>query len=81
MELYKLIVDTFVKTVEYRMLSDRPLGSLLSGGLDSSLVAAVVADLLKKQGKKLKTFSIGMNGSPDIEFAKEVADHIGSDHY
>lgn len=41
-------------------MSDRPIGCLLSGGLDSSLVAAIAAHILKKQGKRLKTYSIGM---------------------
>ena len=59
-------------------MSERPIGCLLSGGLDSSLVAGIAA---KKIGKNLHTFSIGMAGSPDIKYAKEVADYIGSTHY
>lgn len=61
-------------------MSDRPIGCLLSGGLDSSLVASVAASLLKKKGKTLKTFSIGMKEGTDIVFAREVAKHIDSDH-
>ncbi len=66
--------------METRLQSDRPIGCLLSGGLDSSLVASVTANILKKQGKTLKTFSIGMKEGTDIIFAREVAAHIGSDH-
>jgi len=51
-------------------MSDRPLGCLLSGGLDSSLVAAIAAHLLKKQGKRLKTYSIGMEEGIDNKFAR-----------
>ncbi|HAL19465.1 MAG TPA: asparagine synthetase B, partial [Ruminococcaceae bacterium] len=51
---------------------------LLSGGLDSSLVCAVSAKLLKKP---IKTFAIGMSTDAiDLKYAKEVADYIGSDH-
>ena len=62
------------------MESDRPLGCLLSGGLDSSLVSAIAARELKKLGLKLRTFSIGMTGGTDEKFAKMVAKHINSDH-
>ena len=80
MELYQLIVNTFKEAVRSRLLSDRPIGCLLSGGLDSSLVASVASHLLKEQGKALKTFSIGMKEGTDIVYAREVAEHIGSDH-
>lgn len=74
------ICQVLTRCVEKRLSSDRPLGCLLSGGLDSSLVAAIAARELHKEGKKLRTFSIGMDGSPDLEFARKVASHIGSDH-
>lgn len=60
--------------------TSRPLGCLLSGGLDSSLVAAIASEYLKCFGKKLNTFSIGMKGSTDLKYAKIVADFIGSNH-
>ena len=63
--------------VKKRLMADRPIAALLSGGLDSSLVAALVA---KHLPYKLKTFSIGFEGSPDLNYARLVADHIGSDH-
>ena len=78
--LNKKIVDTLIDCVKIRLESDRPIGCLLSGGLDSSLIAAIAAKELAKKGQKLRTFSIGMNGGTDIEYAKIVADHIGSDH-
>ena len=78
-EMNNAIVDIFVKAVQKRLLSDRPIGCLLSGGLDSSLVAAILQREMK--GKKLNTYSIGFKGSPDLEAAKKVADHIGSNHH
>tara|TARA_B110000211_G_C14076927_1_gene552530 strand:- start:874 stop:2475 length:1602 start_codon:yes stop_codon:yes gene_type:complete len=62
-----------------RTLSDRPVGCLLSGGLDSSLITALVAEHYPKGS--LKTFSIGLEGSADLKYAKIVADFIGTDHH
>jgi asparagine synthase (glutamine-hydrolysing) len=62
--------------------TERPIGALLSGGIDSSLIAALVQQILKEEGRPpLKTFSIGFQGSEDIRHARMVAEHIGSDHY
>jgi len=66
--------------VSKRMLTERPVACLLSGGLDSSLIAALCQKQLKAVGKRLKTYSIGMTGSSDLAFARKVADWIGSDH-
>lgn len=73
----------FTDAVEKRLMGGRRVGSLLSGGLDSSLVAAITAAGLKKQGCKLplQTFSIGLDESPDVLAARKVAEHIGSEHY
>jgi asparagine synthase (glutamine-hydrolysing) len=67
--------------VKKRMMMERPVAALLSGGLDSSLIAALVQKELVEAGKPaLKTFSIGFEGSEDLKFARIVADHIKSDH-
>tara|TARA_B110001450_G_scaffold243133_1_gene254135 strand:+ start:2050 stop:3774 length:1725 start_codon:yes stop_codon:yes gene_type:complete len=58
--------------------SDRPVACLLSGGLDSSLIAALVS---KYYDKQLETYSIGMKGSLDLKNARLVADHIKSKHH
>ncbi|XP_030849163.1 asparagine synthetase [glutamine-hydrolyzing] isoform X1 [Strongylocentrotus purpuratus] len=73
----------FVDAVRKRLMSTRRIGCLLSGGLDSSLVAAVVSEALREQprGYPLQTFSVGMEGSPDIAAARKVAAHIGSEHH
>lgn len=58
--------------------TERPFGCFLSGGLDSSLVAAIVS---KHVPGKLKTFSVGLQNATDLLAAKQVADYIGSDHH
>lgn len=78
--LYDTIVFTLNNAVRRRMITDRPLGCLLSGGLDSSLVASIASRILKTDGKRLRTFTIGMQGGTDIKYAELVAKHIDSDH-
>ena len=68
------------EAVRKRMMSDRPVGCLLSGGLDSSIIAAILSREYKKQNKTLKTFSIGFPDSTDLVFARKVAKYIGSEH-
>jgi len=60
------------------MVADVEVGSFLSGGLDSSIIAALAAQM---SPGKLKTFAVGLEGSPDLSAAKLVSEHIGSDHY
>lgn len=79
-EMYTQIRFLLMEAVVKRMMSDRPIGSLLSGGLDSSLVSAL-ANRHRKTALPLETFSIGMEGSPDLEAARLVAEHIQSRHH
>jgi len=76
--LYWEITYRLINAVKVRLDSDRPIGALLSGGLDSSLVCAIAAKILGVNN--LKTFSIGMKKGTDLEYAQMVADHIGSSH-
>ena len=72
------IKDKLIKGVEKRLDADAPLGFLLSGGLDSSLVCAISSKILNK---KIKTFAVGMDiDAIDLKYAKQVADYIGSEH-
>ena len=78
----KLLRDTFTAAVVRMLMCDVPMGVLLSGGLDSSLVAAVVARYLRDMPyMKLHSFSIGLPNSPDLVAAREVARHLGTTHH
>ncbi|KAL0276996.1 UNVERIFIED_CONTAM: hypothetical protein PYX00_004435 [Menopon gallinae] len=73
----------FTAAVEKRLMSDRRIGCLLSGGLDSSLVAALLVKAAKKHNLpyKIQSFSIGMGTSPDLIAARQVAEYIGTEHH
>ena len=74
----RTIRNKLIAGVDKRLDADAPLGFLLSGGLDSSLVCAISALVL---GKKIRTFAIGMDKDAiDLKYAREVADYIGADH-
>ena len=74
-ETEKILTSAF----QYRMVSDVPVGVFLSGGYDSSCVTAL---LQKNRIEKIKTFTIGFtdDGLNEAPFAKEIADHLGTDH-
>ncbi len=77
-EACSTIRTKLIKSVEDRLDADAPLGFLLSGGLDSSLVCAISAKLL---GRKIRTFAIGMDTDAiDLKYAREAADFIGAEH-
>ena len=78
-ETHILVRELFEKAVEKRLMSERPIGCLLSGGLDSSLVSALVAKKLAP--RRIHTFSIGMEGATDLKYARMVAEHINSIHH
>lgn len=71
--------ELFARAVKYRMISDVPLGAYLSGGLDSSLIVALMAELAKEP---IKTFTIGFEekGFNEFEFSRMVASRYKTDH-
>lgn len=82
------IRETLERAVEKRLMCDVPFGMCLSGGLDSSLVAAITMRIMRAHPEKygvnpvLHTFSIGIKGeSSDLVYAREVAEFIGSTHH
>ena len=79
-EAKKKVKTSFEKAVNSMIESDREIGCLLSGGLDSSLVSSCASKILKQYGRKLRTFSIGLPGATDEKYAKMVAEYIGSEH-
>ena len=80
---YQRLRDSLISAVHSQMMSEVPFGALLSGGLDSSLVASILQEKISVScpGKKLPTFSIGLLGAPDLIAAKKVADWLGTEHY
>ena len=67
------------EAVNKRMMADVEIGCLLSGGVDSSLICALVSKHYNY--KKLHTFSIGLKNSPDLMYAKKVSDYLGTNHH
>lgn len=76
--LYKEITDRLINAVKIRLDSERPVGALLSGGLDSSLVCGIMSRVLGV--KNFRTFSIGMKKGTDLEYAQKVATHLDTNH-
>ncbi|KIM04540.1 MAG: hypothetical protein KN64_07300 [Sulfurovum sp. AS07-7] len=78
-EAIEKIEEAVQKAVDYRLVADVEVASFLSGGIDSSIVSYFASTK-----KRLTTFSIGYRDYPkysELEFAKKVADHIGSNHH
>jgi asparagine synthase (glutamine-hydrolysing) len=74
----KIIRETLEHAVHMRLgNTERDTGFLLSGGLDSSLIASIASRLSKN---KIRTFSIGLPGSPDLLAARKVSEYLGTDH-
>ena len=78
-EHYASIYNTLLESVKKRVItSERNIACLLSGGLDSSLISAIVSKFVPKG--QLRTYSIGMTGGSDLEYARIVSKHIQSNH-
>lgn len=79
------------QAVKSHLMGDVPYGLLISGGLDSSVIAALAQNFSQKRvddddhsdawWPRVHSFSIGLEGSPDVAAAQKVADHIGTIHH
>lgn len=87
----KAIKEALEAAVHRQLMSDVPYGVLLSGGLDSSVTSAIAKKYAQKRIEsgdtadawwpQLHSFSVGLEGSPDLAAAQKVADHIGTVHH
>ena len=83
--------EALEKAVKRQLMSDVPYGVLLSGGLDSSIISAIVAKYAEHRIEddsrsrawwpRLHSFAVGLEGAPDLEKARKVAEHIGTVHH
>jgi asparagine synthase (glutamine-hydrolysing) len=72
------LLEVLREAVRLRLISDVPLGALLSGGMDSSVVVALMSEL---SGAKVKTFSIGFEEYSELPHARAVAEHYSTEHH
>lgn len=90
-EVIKTVRDGLEGAVKQQLMSDVPYGVLLSGGLDSTVIAAITQKFAKKRVEtgslkdawwpQLHSFAVGLEGSPDLIAAKKAADFIGTVHH
>jgi asparagine synthase (glutamine-hydrolysing) len=79
--ILRQVRDRLIRTVNRQMMGDVHVGVFLSGGLDSSLVAAIAARWYEERGEKLKTFAVGLEDSPDLLAARAVAEYLDTEHH
>jgi len=78
----KAIRETLIEATVKRLMSDAPIGVLLSGGLDSSLVSSIAVRRMRELGMPIRSFSIGLDEtSPDLLAARKVAAFLGTEHH
>jgi len=76
--IYNKIKNCLTSAVQKRLMTDRNMCCMLSGGLDSSLLTSIICKLIGPD--KVRTYSIGMEGSIDLKYAKMVSNYLGTTH-
>jgi asparagine synthase (glutamine-hydrolysing) len=86
-ERLERIRHSLTEAVRKRFMSDRPVGCILSGGLDSTLITAIACRIRAEQGgptnapMRMRTYTIGMQGGEDLKWARLAAEHLGTEHH
>ena len=80
-EDYEETRDELIGSVHRQMMGDVPVGVFLSGGLDSTLIAAIAARWCKERGTQLKTFAVGTENSSDLAAARQAAEYLDTEHH
>ncbi len=88
---YEELRDALIAAVKRQLMCDVPYGLLISGGVDSSIIAAIAAKYAERRVEtegaerawwpRIHSFSVGLAEAPDTRYAKMVASHIGSEHH
>lgn len=73
--------EVLTQAVREQMMSDVPIGLLLSGGLDSAVISTIIKPMLEETKQQFITFTVGQEGSPDITAARMMSEHLGTDHH
>jgi asparagine synthase (glutamine-hydrolysing) len=79
----ELFRDSLESAVRSHLQCEVKFGALLSGGVDSSLIASIATRIMREKDPnfKLHTYSVGLKGAPDFKYSQMVADYIDSDHH
>uniref|UniRef100_A0A7S0SB12 asparagine synthase (glutamine-hydrolyzing) n=1 Tax=Mantoniella antarctica TaxID=81844 RepID=A0A7S0SB12_9CHLO len=76
-----LVREALTQAVKDQMMSDVPIGLLLSGGLDSAVISSIIKPMLEETKQEFITFTVGQEGSPDITAARMMSEFLGTNHH